>query len=167
MTATMLDLLCILIGGATGLRSLAGIALVAMAAQSSWPPLGWLHSGRLHLEQTGLRLLAAPAAMWVLVLFALGELVADKLPKIPSRISPGPLAFRFVMAALCGSALAVAASRHWLLPGLLAGVSAVVAAYAGYWLRRTITSRGVKDLPIALLEDAVAILTALFVVSRF
>jgi uncharacterized membrane protein len=46
-------------------------------------------------------------------------------------------------------------------------VAAVVGAYAGYWLRRGITSRGVKDLPVALLEDATAILLALFAVSRF
>jgi uncharacterized membrane protein len=55
----------------------------------------------------------------------------------------------------------------WVFPAAIAGVSAVVAAYAGYWLRRSITSRGVKDLPIALLEDATAILLALFAVSRF
>ena len=42
-----------------------------------------------------------------------------------------------------------------------------MGAYAGYWPRRGITSRGVKDLPIALLEDATAILLALFAVSRF
>jgi uncharacterized membrane protein len=54
-----------------------------------------------------------------------------------------------------------------VFPAAAGGLSAIVGAYAGYWLRHSITSRGVKDLPIALLEDATAILLALFAVSRF
>lgn len=162
MSPSILYVLCILIGGATGLRSMTGIALVTLAAQRGWPNLRWLH-----LHGTGLQFLEHPVSMGVFVLLALGELIADKLPFIPSRIQPGPLVSRFAFAALCGSALAVAASTSWILPALFAGIAAVVSAYAGYWLRRTITMRGVKDLPIALLEDATAILFALFAVSRF
>jgi uncharacterized membrane protein len=166
MTPTILFLLCMLIGGATGLRSMTGIAMVTLAAQPHWPHLKWLH-----LSGTGLSFLAHPVAMIIFVLLALGELVADKLPFIPARIQPGPLAARFAFGALCASALAVAAGVSGvlpvLLPALIGGIAAIVAAYAGYWLRRSITARGVKDLPIALLEDAAAILLALFAVSRF
>ena len=162
MTSTTLYLLCVVIGGVSGLRSLTGIAVVTIVAQRSWPHLGWLHLGG-----TGLNFLAMPVAMYVFVLLAIGELIADKLSFIPPRIQAGPLAVRFLFGAFCGSALAVAAGIAWVFPAVIGGVSAVVAGYAGYWLRRSITSRGVKDLPIALLEDATAILLALFAVSRF
>jgi uncharacterized membrane protein len=105
--------------------------------------------------------------MYLFVVLAIGELIADKTAFVPARIQAGPLAARFTLGALCGSALALAAGMPWILPAAIAGAAAVVGAYAGYWLRRTITSHGVKDLPIALLEDATAILLALFAVSRF
>lgn len=162
MTPTILFLLCMLLGGATGLRSMTGIAVVTVVAQPHWPHLQWLH-----LTGTGLSFLAHPVSMVVFVLLALGELVADKLPFIPARIQPGPLTARFGFGALCASALAVAAGVSWIVPALIGGVAAIVAAYAGSWLRRSITARGVKDLPIALLEDTAAILLAVFAVSRF
>jgi uncharacterized membrane protein len=162
MTSTILYLLCVLIGGVSGLRSLTGIAVVTIAAQRDWPHLGWLHLGG-----TGLSFLTRPVALYIFVALAVGELIADKLPFTPPRIQAGPLAVRFLLGALCGSALAVAAGMPWVFPAAVGGVSAIVGAYAGYWVRRAITSRGVKDLPIALVEDATAILLALFAVSRF
>jgi uncharacterized membrane protein len=162
MTVTILYLLCVVIGGVSGLRSLTGIAIVAIVAQRGWPHLGWLHLGG-----TGLSFLGTPVAMYVFVALAVGELILDKLAFIPPRIQAGPLAARFLLGGLCGSALALAAGLPWILPAALGGVAAVVAAYGGYWLRRGITSHGIKDLPIALLEDATAILLALFAVSRF
>jgi uncharacterized membrane protein len=162
MTETILFLICIVIGGASGLRSLTGIAVVTIVAQRGWPHLGWLHLGG-----TGLSFLGTPIAMYLFILLAIGELIADKTAFVPPRIQAPSLGARFVLGALCGSALALAAGMPWVFPAAVAGAAAVVGAYAGYWLRRTITSHGVKDLPIALLEDATAILLALFAVSRF
>jgi uncharacterized membrane protein len=167
MTSTILYLLCVVIGGASGLRSLTGIAIVAIAAQRGWPHLGSPQLGWLHLGGTGLSFLGKPWAMYLFVVLAIGELIADKLPFTPPRIQAGPLVVRFLLGGLCGSALAVSAGMPWFFPAALGGISAIVAAYAAYWLRHSITSRGVKDLPIALLEDATAILLALFAVSRF
>ena len=162
MTETILFLICIVIGGASGLRSLTGIAVVTIVAQRGWPHLGWLHLGG-----TGLSFLGTPIAIYLFILLAIGELIADKTAFVPPRIQAPSLGARFVLGALCGSALALAAGMPWVFPAAVAGAAAVVGAYAGYWLRRTITSHGVKDLPIALLEDATAILLALFAVSRF
>ena len=161
MLPTMLYLLCILIGGATGLRTMTGIALVSIAAQSGWPHLGWLH-----LSGTGLGFLANPISMYIFVALAIGELIADKFP-VPARTQVGPLLARAAFGGFAASALAVAAGVSWVVPALVGAAGAIVGAFAGYWLRRTITSRGVKDLPVALLEDATAILLALFAVSRF
>jgi uncharacterized membrane protein len=162
MTSTILYLLCVLIGGVSGLRSLTGIALVIIAAQRGWPNLGWLHLGG-----TALNFLTKPLALIIAVALAGCELVADKLPVIPPRIQAGPLAARFLLGGFCASALAVAAGMPWILPAILGGISALAGAYAGYWLRRGITARGIPDFPIALIEDATAILIGLFTVSRF
>ena len=167
MTPTMLYVLCVLIGAVTGLRSMTGIAMVTVGAHRGW----------LHLAGTGLRFLARPVSMYIFVLLAVGELIADKMP-VPSRVSAGPLVLRAVFGGLSASALAAAAGESWVAPALLGAVGAVGGAYAGYWLRRTITRtadatgkgeprRGVPDLPVALVEDAIAIGTAWFVVSRF
>ena len=157
MTASMLYVLCVIIGGVSGLRSLTGIAIISIVAQRGW----------LHLSGTGLAFLGRPVWMCVFVVAALCELIADKLPFVPSRIQPGPLVWRFLAGGFCGSALALAAGFAWIFAAAIGGIAAIVGSYMGYWLRRSITSQSVKDLPIALLEDATAILLALFVVSRF
>ena len=68
------------IGAAAGLRSMTPPAIVAWAAQS-WPGVG----------ESSLAFMANPITAWVLTAFAVGELIADKLPFIPSRLDPGPL----------------------------------------------------------------------------
>jgi uncharacterized membrane protein len=96
---------------------------------------------------------------------ALAELVADQLPKTPSRKTPGPFVARIVMGALCGAALG--ATTGETLGGLVAGVvGAVVGTLGGYEFRVRLARAAGRDLPIALLEDAIAIALALWTVSR-
>ena len=70
--------LAFLIGVVAGLRSMTAPAVVSWAAR-----LGWLH-----LEDTGLAFLGYAFTPWVLSVLAIGELIADKLPKTPSRKAP-------------------------------------------------------------------------------
>jgi len=71
-----------------------------------------------------------------------------------------------VTGALCGAALAAADGA--LIAGLLAGVlGAIAGTLGGYEFRaRLVRAIGGKDLPIALLEDAIAIGGAFLIVSR-
>ena len=98
-------------------------------------------------------------------MLAIGELINDKLPKTPSRKTPVPFAARVLTGALSGAA--VGASTNWL-GGLLAGMlGAVAGTLAGYNFRTAVVkATGGKDFPIALLEDAIAIGGAFWVVSR-
>jgi uncharacterized membrane protein len=98
---------------------------------------------------------------------AIGELINDKLPKTPSRKAPVPFAARVVMGALCGAALG--APSQALIGGLLAGVlGAVAGTLSGYEARtRLVKATGGKDFPIALIEDAIALCGAFWIVSRF
>ncbi|MGB7926263.1 MAG: DUF4126 family protein [Pyrinomonadaceae bacterium] len=149
-------LFAFLIGIVAGLRSLTAPAVVSWAARIGW----------LHLENSWLAFLGYAFTPYILSLLAFGELIADKLPKTPSRKTLMPFAARIVTGALCGAALG--ASRDALIGGLIAGVlGAVAGTLGGYELRvRLVRATGGNDLPIALLEDAVAIFGAVLIVSR-
>src|SRR3954449_13620578 len=101
--------LSFLIGVIAGLRSMTAPAVVSWGAR-----LGWLH-----LENTWLAFLGAAATPYILSLFAIGELISDKLPKTPSRKAPVGFVARIVTGALSGAALG--ASDGSLTAGLVAG----------------------------------------------
>ncbi|MFL6353268.1 MAG: DUF4126 family protein [Bryobacteraceae bacterium] len=150
-------ILAFLIGVIAGLRSMTAPAAVSWAAR-----LGWLH-----LENTWLAFLGFAVTPYIFTVLALGELIADKLPKTPSRKSLVGFVGRIFSGALCGAALG--ATRQAVAGGLLLGIlGAIAGTLGGYEFRtRLAAAIGGKDLPIALLEDAIAICGAFLIVSRF
>ena len=131
-------------------------------AAVSWAArLGWLR-----LENTPLAFLGFAAAPYILTLFAIAELINDKLPKTPSRKTRVPFTARVVTGAFSGAALGAPGGA--LAGGLLAGaIGGVAGTLAGYeFRRRLVKATGGRDLPIALLEDAIAICAAFWIVSR-
>jgi uncharacterized membrane protein len=73
-----------------------------------------------------------------------------------------------VTGGLSGACLAAAGAQSIAFGGALGAVGGVVGAFAGYYARTgVVNALKVRDLPIALLEDAIAIGGAIFVVSRF
>lgn len=148
--------LAFLIGVVAGLRSMTAPAAVSWAAR-----LGWLH-----VEGTWLAFLGYALTPYILSVAALGELVADKLPKTPSRKAPVGFIARIVSGGMCGAA--IGASHEQLAAGLLAGVlGAIAGTFGGYECRMRLTKAiGGNDLPIALLEDVIAVAGAYFIVSR-
>ncbi|GAC1521525.1 MAG: DUF4126 family protein [Vulcanimicrobiaceae bacterium] len=119
------------LGAAAGLRSMTAPAATLGAAKSRW---------------TGPARIAAA-----------GELIVDKLPIAPSRLMPGPLVVRVVSGALCGRGAAKRRACGILAGSFVGGLGALAGSYGGYYARRALTRRGVPDLPIALLEDALAL----------
>jgi uncharacterized membrane protein len=148
-------LIAFLIGLVAGLRSMTPLAAVSWAAR-----LGWVH-----LENTSLAFLGYAATPWILSLLALGEIVNDKLPKTPSRKAPAPFAARVVLGAFCGAVLAM---PDQTIVGAIAGAVGAVAGTLGGYQARTGAAKAIggKDLPVALIEDAVAICAAFWLVSR-
>src|ERR1043166_1071943 len=112
-------ILAFLIGVIAGLRSLTAPAVLSWAAR-----LGWLH-----LENTPLAFLGYAASPYILSVLAIIELIADKLPKTPSRKAPLGFAARLVTGALCGAALSSAGQS--LIDGLVAGVIGSIAGTQG------------------------------------
>jgi uncharacterized membrane protein len=152
-------LLVFAIGFVTGLRSFTPAAVVCWAA----------YLDALNLRATPLAFLGSSAAIAIFTLLALGELVADKLPKTPSRTAAVGLSARILLGALCGAALTLASqqSSSWLLGAVLGAIGGIAGAFAGYQARtRLVRALKVPDIVIALIEDAVAIAAAILIVTH-
>jgi len=146
-----------LMGCVCGLRSMTAPAVVAWGAH-----LGWLH-----LQGGLLAFFAHKISLVIFSLFAIGELIADKLPFIPARTQAGPLAVRVIFGALCGAALCISATAAApMVGGLLGAVGGVAGAFAGYNYRRRLAAM-VPDLVLALLEDLVAVGGGFFLAARW
>jgi uncharacterized membrane protein len=146
-----LILLCLLIGVVAGLRAMMAPALAAWGAHCCFAASGW------------------PAFMgyrftpWIFSLFALAELVTDQLPSTPSRKVPPQFGARIVMGGLAGATLA--SSGGMWIAGLVAGViGAVIGTLGGAAARAKLATAFGKDLPAALIEDAVAVIGGIAII---
>ena len=149
----MLIILCLLIGIIAGLR-----AMIAPAAVSWAAALGYLDLSGTWLAFLGFRFMP-----WIFTLVALGELVTDQLPSTPSRKVPVQFATRLLMGGLSGAALG--ADGGMLLAGAILGViGAVIGTFGGAALRGRLATMFGKDLPAALIEDAIAVVGAALIV---
>jgi len=148
--------LAFLLGIAAGLRSFTPLAAVSWAA----------HLGALRVTGTPLAFMGARYVPILLSICAIGELIADKLPQVPSRKKPGPFIVRILSGALTGSTVGAALGS---LPfGLIAGaVGAVIGTLGGAAARARMAAQFHKDLPAALIEDAVTIGISIAVVLAF
>jgi uncharacterized membrane protein len=158
MNLSLVLVLALLIGVVCGLRSMTGPALVCWGAHFGW----------LNLAGSPVVFFASMISLIVFTVLAIGELIADKTPRIPRRTALAPLALRIVLGGLSGGAIATAGGSSFATGCLLGGLGGVLGAFGGYFVRRAATADGkLPDLPVALFEDLIAIGGGLFLVSRF
>jgi uncharacterized membrane protein len=140
-----------LLGLVTGMRSMTAMAVLCWFA----------YKGDLSLDDTWASWAARLTTAIIFTVLALGELVADKLPKTPNRIAPGPLLVRVVMGGLIGAIVAAGLNGSGV-EGIILGVGgALIGSFGGFLVRREIVSRlDCKDWHVALAEDATAIICA-------
>lgn len=150
----MLYGLALLAGIVAGLRVFTALAAVSWAARL----------GGLHLEATWLAFLGERWTPWVFTALAVAEYVTDQLPATPSRTVPMQFGARLVSGALCGAAIGLPGGA-WA-GGLAAGViGAAIGTYGGAAARARLAGAFGRDLPAALIEDAVAIGLGLAIVG--
>lgn len=150
----MLYLLALLIGVVAGLRAMTAPAAIAWGA---W--LGWLP-----LAGTWASFMGHWAAVGIFTVLALVELVTDQLPSTPSRKVPQQFGARVLLGALCGAVIGAAGGMTF--GGLASGVvGAVIGTLGGADIRGRLAAAFGRDLPAALIEDAVAIVGALLIVA--
>jgi uncharacterized membrane protein len=140
-----------LLGLVTGVRSMTPMAVLCWFA----------YLGHLPVEGTWASWTAKLTIAIIFTVLAVGELIADKLPKTPNRTSPGPLIFRLVLGGLIGAIVAAGLNGAGIEGVILGVLGALVGSFAGFLIRREIVIRlGCKDWPIALVEDVSAIACA-------
>ena len=145
------------LGFASGLRALTPAAVVAWAAHFGW----------INLSNTPLAFMGSIVAAVICLLLAVFELVTDLLPSTGKRTAPVQLIARILMGGLCGACVCAAASQSILIGAILGGIAAIIGAFAGYHVRRSlVASLNIKDVFVAVTEDLVTIGLACFFVSR-
>ena len=139
-----------LLGFATGMRTMTPIAVLCWFAYFKFLPLDgtWgFWAGTL-------------IAACVFTVLAVGEWIGDKLPRTPNRTAPFPLMARLIFGGLVG-ALAATAERGPALEGvILCVIGAALGAFVGFMLRRFFSQQCGRDLPVAVIEDGIALLFA-------
>jgi uncharacterized membrane protein len=148
-------LLALGIGIVAGLRSLTAPAVVAWGAHLNW----------LNVHDSALAFMGSTAAVAIFSLLAIGELIGDKMPRIPKRTAPAPLIARIITGGLCGACVCVSAGKSLVLGAVLGGIGGVIGAFVGYGIRRRL-DMSIKDFVVAVCEDVIAIGVALFFVSQ-
>jgi uncharacterized membrane protein len=118
----------IALGTLTGMRSMAGLAVLALP-----------HPG-----------VARP----VLALAAAGEMVADKTALIGDRVDALPLVGRAIIGALVGALIAREEDQSAWLGGMVGSAAALVAAHLAYHGRKRLPA---SSLTGGLLEDGLVI----------
>ncbi|MEB3070494.1 DUF4126 family protein [[Mycobacterium] vasticus] len=156
MTHFLVLVLALLIGAVAGLRALTAPTVMAWAAALHW----------INLDGTWAQWLSHPATVTVLTVLAVIELITDLLPGTPQRTVAVQFIARIVLGAFAGAVLGTAWNYTWTALGA-AMIGAVIGALVGLGLRqRLVAATGGRDLPIALLEDSVAVLGG-FAVAAF
>ncbi|MBZ9936107.1 DUF4126 domain-containing protein [Mesorhizobium sp. BR1-1-16] len=147
-------LLALLIGIVAGLRAMTAPAAVSWGAY-----LGWIG-----VSGSWAAFMGHWIAVLVFTLLALVELITDQLPSTPSRKVPMQFGARIVSGAFCGAVIGTAGGM--LVGGLIAGaIGAVIGTLGGAEVRGRLARAFGKDLPAALIEDAVAIVAAFLIAS--
>jgi uncharacterized membrane protein len=127
------------LGAATGMRATVALAALILRRNDGLPAA-----------------LRHPAARPAAALADAGELVADKLPKTPSRLEPPGLASRVVSASLAAAVLA-RSGRQRPIPAMAVASAAAVAAAKLCHDGRAALARHLPDPAVAVAEDALAI----------
>jgi uncharacterized membrane protein len=140
-----------LLGLVTGMRSMTAMAVLCWFA----------YRGDLSLDGTWASWAGKLVTAIIFTVLALGEFVADKVPKTPNRTALGPLLVRVVFGGLIGAIVAAGLNGSEFEGTILGVGGALIGTFGGFLVRREIVLRsGCKDWLVALVEDASAILCA-------
>jgi uncharacterized membrane protein len=142
-----------LLGLVTGMRTMMPMAVLC------WFAFG----GYLPVHNTWAFWTAKLLTAILFTVLAIAELIADKLPRTPNRISPAPLIARLCMGGLVSAIVAAALDGSGVEAVILGLGGVLVGAFGGFLIRREIVlERGLKDWPVAVIEDVSAIAFAIF-----
>ncbi|MEX0891378.1 MAG: hypothetical protein WEB88_04350, partial [Gemmatimonadota bacterium] len=129
-----------LLGAGTGIRSMAGLAMLATSDAAP--------------RNSPFRSVVVRAGALAAIT---GEALADKFAPLPPRTGPLPLAGRMVLAAAAAGVAARWRGRDPLVPALIGAGTAAATAWAATAVRGAAERHGLPDAWPALGEDAVVV----------
>src|SRR4051812_31215444 len=154
--------------------NLDAFALGAMAGMRTWSPVAFVSHHISHSQESNrpaerqpFSLMGSRTFSRGAILMAATELVADKLPILPNRIDPIPLAGRAASGAFVGATWVRHRGGNGAAGACIGALAAVAATFAGFYYRRA-ASRQLKlpDPIAAVIEDMVVIAIGLHIVDR-
>lgn len=104
------------------------------------------------LADSNLRLMGSARTAEVFRIAAVGEMIADKMPRLSDRTDAASLGIRILSGALCGVAICRADGKRARVGAVAGGLAALAATYASFYLRKDL--REATDIPDALLGAA-------------
>lgn len=141
------------LGAVAGIRAMSAPALLSNelhkipTAALAHSPLHYLQSGPV---STGLKVMAA------------SEMLGDKIPNIPDRISPPSLLVRAASGALVGATLFTANRDKTMVGAAIGAAAAIAATYASFYLRKLVTTHtNFPDSFSGAVEDALMLSSGL------
>lgn len=143
----------LLVGFAAGLRSMTPIGVLAAERNDASLRAGW----------KDWPVLSSSAGRVVLQASAVGEMVMDKMPFVPPRTAPESIWARLLTGGVAGLAIGTLGTNPAVKASALAAgvLGSLAAAHGGQAYRAKVTeATGLPDLPVALVEDAAAVLIA-------
>lgn len=150
-------LVAFLLGGLTGLRAFLPLTVLV------W----MLHLAHVRILGSPLYFLHKWTPIIVLTILAVAELILDKLPFTPSRLRLPSLIGRVILGAISGVVCGQVWGASWQTSAAAGLVGALAGAWIGHEMRRHwVHGLDWHDLPVALIEDAVAIGGSILIISR-
>jgi uncharacterized membrane protein len=138
-----------------GLGLLAGMRTTSAPAIASHI-LSHHHSRRL--AKSPLKFMQSDNVALALKVFAVGELIGDKMPNTPNRIKPAGVVFRCLAGSLAGASIYKATGNSILTGAVLGSVVALGSTFGSYFLRKDVVSKThVLDPIIGAIEDALVV----------
>lgn len=137
------------LGAVAGMRAMSAPALLSHFISKSNQPLS---------EDAMVDFLQTSNLSTILKGLALAEIIADKLPKAPDRISLPSLLVRTMSGAVVGATLSEPGGERKIVGAFLGGIGAIAASFTFFYLRKKVVhTTGLPDATIAIAEDVLAI----------
>jgi len=113
------------LGAVTGMRSMMGLAFFSDRAEED----------KTNHDNPAMQFLSSPRTAALLKIFAMGEVLMDKLPFTPDRTDAAPLIGRVVLGGLVGAAVS---KDNWIQGGAVGAIGALAATYAAHYISKSL-----------------------------
>src|SRR5688500_3877819 len=117
-------------------RDVVGLGIIAGVRSMSAPALLVRYAGQYpdRFKRPPTRWLLSGAAQRIIPFLALGEMLADKLPILPNRNSPGPLLGRIFWGGLVGGLLLHSRQQSATRGAVVGAASAALSTFVTYYI---------------------------------